>query len=193
MFGADAAYELHGFTIRAEGAYGIDRLLPRSVSALVSDQSVKDAIGSPDRQLELAQKLLAGEEVPLDLGDLFVTSDTIEWGIGVDYLYNGWLPLVQVNQTVVLDDAPELLLEEVDTQLLLALRKSFLGERLDSELITVQSLARGYTVGIARLGYDFTDYLRAQIGFLLLAGSRNSLFGQFRDNDQAFLRIRYSF
>jgi hypothetical protein len=48
-------------------------------------------------------------------------------------------------------------------------------------------------VGIARLGYDFTDYLRAQIGFLLLAGSRNSLFGQFHDNDQAFLRIRYSF
>jgi hypothetical protein len=193
MFGADAAYELSGFTFRAEGAYGIDRLVPRSVSALVSDQSVKDAIGNPDRQLELAQKLFAGEEVPLDLGDLFVTSDTIEWGIGVDYLYEGWLPLLQVNQTVVLDDAPELLIEEVDTQLLLALRKSFFGERLDTELITVQSIARGYTVGIARFGYDFTDSLRAQIGYLLLAGSSNSLYGQFHDNDEGFLRIRYSF
>ena len=192
-FGADAAYEVSGFTIRAEGAYGINRLLPRSVAALVSDQNVKEALGPPDQQLELARRLFAGEEVPLDLGDLYVTSDTIEWGVGVDYLYKGWLPLLQVNQTVVLENVPQLLIEEVDTQLLLALRKSFLGERLDTELITVQSLARGYTTGIARISYDFTDHLRAQIGYLLLAGSRNSLFGQFHDNDQGFLRIRYSF
>jgi hypothetical protein len=81
----------------------------------------------------------------------------------------------------------------VDTQLLLALRKSLFGERLDTELVTVQSLARGYTTGIARLSYEITDHLRTQVGYLLLAGSRNSIFGQFHDNDQGFLRIRYSF
>jgi hypothetical protein len=59
--------------------------------------------------------------------------------------------------------------------------------------VTVQSVARGYTTGIVRFTYDFTDHLRAQIGYLLLAGSGNSLFGQFHDNDEGFLRVRYSF
>jgi hypothetical protein len=192
LFGADGAYEAAGFTIRGEAAYGVDRFLPRSVESLVSDQNLLDAIGSPEDQAELAAKLIAGESVPLDLGDLFVRSDTFEWGIGVDYLYEGWLPLVQVNQTVVLEDTPELLIAPVDTQLLLALRKSFFAERLDAEWVAVQSLSRGYTVGIARFSYGFTDRLRAELGYLLLAGSRRSLFGQFHDNDEGFLRIRCS-
>jgi hypothetical protein len=193
LFGADGSYELAGFTMRAEVAYGQDRLLPRSVQDLVSPGNVQQAIGGPTRQAELAAKLLAGKRVPLDLGDLFVTSDTVEWGVGVDRVIGPWVPLVQVNQTIVLDNVPTLLIDDVDTQFLFALRRSFLGERLATELDVVQSVSRGYTVGIARATYDVTDHIRVRAGYLLLAGSRNSLYGQFHSNDEAYLRIRYSF
>jgi hypothetical protein len=193
LFGADMAYEIAGFTVRAEGAYGMDRLLPRSVQSLVEGQNVLGAIGDIGRQEELAAKLFAGESVVLNLGDLFETSDTIEWGVGADYLWRGWLPLVQINQTVVLDDVQELLTADTDTQLLVAVRKSFFSERLKAEVANAQGLSRGHSLALFRAAYDITDHLRAQLGYLLLAGSRRDLIGQFQGNDEVFLRIRYSF
>jgi hypothetical protein len=193
LFGADGSYELAGFTMRAEVAYGQDRLLPRSVQELVSKSNVLHSIGGLANQQALAAKLGFGERVPLDLGDLFATSDTVEWGVGVDYMVGSWMPLLQVNQTIVLDDVPTLLIDDVDTQFLLALRRAFFEERLGTELAVIQSVSRGYTVGIVRGAYDVTDHLRVRAGYMLLAGSRNSLYGQFHSNDEAFLRIRYSF
>jgi len=193
LFGADGSYELAGFTMRAEVAYGKDRLLPRSVQELVSASNIYSSIGGQKKQEDAALALGFGKRVPVDLGDLFATSDTVEWGVGVDYMVGGWMPLLQVNQTIVLDDVPTLLIDDVDTQLLLALRRAFFEERLGTELAVIQSVSRGYTVGIARAAYDVTDHLRVRVGYLLLAGSRNSLYGQFHSNDEAFLRIRYSF
>lgn len=193
LVGADGSWEVAGFTVRGEAAWGKDRLLPRSVQELVAPDNVQRAVGGPARQARIAQKLSLGGSVPLDLGDLFATSDTVEWGVGVDYVFGAWMPLVQVNQTLVLDDVPTLLIEDVDTQFLFALRRAFFDERLGTEVAVVQSVSRGYTVGIGQADYDVTDQLRVRVGYLLLAGSRNSLYGQFHSNDQAFLRIRYSF
>ena len=193
LAGADGSYELAGVTIRGEVAWGKDRLLPRSVADLVAPANVLAAVGGPKRQAAIAQKLALGERVPLDLGDLFVKSDTVEWGVGVDYVFGAWMPLVQVNQTIVLNDVPTLLIENVDTQFLFALRRAFLSERLGTEVAVIQSVSRGYTVGIGRASYAVTDHLRVRAGYLLLAGSRNSLYGQFHSNDEAFLRVRYSF
>lgn len=194
LFGADMAFTVIGSTIRAEAAYGRNRRLPRTVQDLTSAQNILRAIGPPERQIEIAEKLLLkGQRVNLDLGDLFEESDTIEWGIGIDYLYRGWMPLLQVNQTVVLDEVPELLIDEVDTQLLFILRKSFLAERLDTEIAIVEGLARGYTSGVARFTYDLTDRLRLRLGYVLIAGSRNTLVGEFHDNDEGFVQIRYSY
>jgi hypothetical protein len=193
LFGGDLSSEYAGFTIRSEAAYGRDRLLPRSIQELLSEATIASAVGPPERQARLAEKLQAGERIRLDLGDLFAASDTIEWGLGVDYLYRGWMPLVQINQTVVLDDTPKLLVSGIDTQLLLVLRRSFLAERLGTELGVVEGLARGYTTGIARFTYEVTDHLRVLLGYVLIAGSRNTLLGQFHDNDEGFVQIRYAF
>ncbi len=193
LVGADGAVEAAGFTLRGEAAYGMDRLLPRSIEELISDASIRRAVGPPDRQGRIAAKLAAGERVPIDLGDLFATSDTVEWGLGVDHVYRGWAPLLQVLQTAVLDDVPRLLISRVDTRVLFILRKAFLDDRLSTDTAVLQGLARGYTTGIVRLTYDVTDHLRVRAGYLLIAGSRQTLIGQFHDNDQSFFQIRYSF
>ena len=109
------------------------------------------------------------------------------------------MPLVQVNQTLLFDKpfqlAPDgdLLINEVDTQLLFVLRKSFFEERLDADVGVLQGLERGYTVGTARFTLDLTDNLRSRFGYILIAGSRRTMIGQFHDNDQGFVQLRYSY
>ena len=188
--GGDLAFPLAGFTARAEGAYGSSRLLPRSTDELLSvaniAHSVRPHLGS------VIATLLKGQAAPIDLGDLFVPRDTVEWGAGVDYPYHGWVPVLQVNQTVILNNSLKLLTSNVDTRLFAALRKSFLNERLATELIAFQGFERSYTSGILRLTYSVTEHLRVRLGYLFIAGSRNTLFGQYGANGELFAQVRYT-
>jgi len=190
LTGGDAAFQFAGFTARAEAAYGSNRLVPRSTADLVSTENILRAVG-PDIT-SILQRLLMGETVPVNLGDLFERRDVVEWGVGVDYAYKGWTPVLQINQAVVLHNDVTLLVPNVDTRLLAALRKTFLSDRLASELIGVQGFERSYTTAIARLTYTLTDYLRIRAGYLLIAGSRNTVLGQYKNNDEVFLQIRLS-
>ncbi len=193
LFGGDVALTFDRLTARAEAAFVDDRPLPRSIEDLLAADNITGALGTPAEVIAQGQRLQAGERVPIDLGDLFVTRDTIEWGVGADYTYRGWMPLLQINQTVVLDNDTDLLLSNVDTQLLFVVRKSFFAERLATEIAAVQGLARGYTLGTARFTYAVTDNLRVRVGYLLIAGSRRTLIGQYHDNDETFFQIRYSY
>ncbi|HSP98808.1 MAG TPA: DUF1302 family protein [Candidatus Dormibacteraeota bacterium] len=189
--GADVAFETHGFTIRAEGAFSANRFVPRSASELLSADNLANA--TRDDLAMIATELAAGNTVPINLGDLFVRRDLVQWGAAVDYHYLGWTPQLQVNQTVVLNNSAKLLINDVDTRLFFLLRKPFFAERLQTELGVVQGLERSYTSAGARLTYALTDHLRARVGALLIGGSRDTEIGQFSANDEFYFQVRYSF
>lgn len=189
LTGADAAFEFLGITARAEAVYGSNRFVPRSTADLLSLSNMRRAIG-PDAP-EILARLIAGETVPIDLGELFLRRDVVEWGLGADYPWHGWVPVLQVNQTVVLDNDQSLLLPNVDTRLLGALRKSWFTERLATEIIAIQSFERSSTVAVARATYSLTDALRIRLGYLAIGGSQNTLVGQYKANDELFVQIRY--
>jgi len=163
LTGADAAFEFLGITARAEAVYGSNRFVPRSTADLLGLPNIRRAIG-PDAPAILA-RLLAGESVPIDLGDLFLRRDVVEWGLGADYPWHGWVPVLQVNQTVVLDNDQPLLLPNVDTRLFGALRKSW---------------------------FTDTDALRLRLGYLAIGGSQNTVVGQYKANDELFVQVRYA-
>src|SRR6185295_11978456 len=156
LAGGDVAVEARGVTMRLEGAWSSDRFLPRSVEDLLSQANLVRV--TRGRLVRLAQKLTAGRSVPVDLGDLFVRRDTVEWGAGFDYRYRGWTPVLQVNQTLILDNPTNLLINDVDTRLFLIVRKPFLAERLQTEGGVLQGLERGYTTGLVRGTYAITDH-----------------------------------
>jgi hypothetical protein len=192
LFGGDMAFARAGFTLRAEAAYGTDRVLLRTADALTDPASLARTVGR--NQDEIFARVFSGETARVDLGTLTHVSDTVEWGLGIDYLYEGWTPLLQVNQTYVRDyPRVPLLISEVETRLLFVLRKSFFADRLDMELVTMQGLAKGYTMSISRFTYELTDNLRIRFGYLLLAGSRQTIIGQYKDNDEGFVQLRYSY
>jgi hypothetical protein len=190
LAGADVAMPFGGFTARVEAAYGADRLLPRSAQSLVSPENLR-RLGP--QATDLLTALQMGKTVPVDLGSLSLARNTVDWGAGVDYRYRGWMPVLQLNQTFVLNNSAELLVNNIETRLFLVVRRNFLDDRLGSEVGIVQEFERGYTTGLARATYALSDNWRVRLGYLLIAGTRNSRIGQYHDNDEAFLQIRYTY
>ncbi len=194
--GGDVAFGVGGATVRAEMLYARNRLIPRRSDDLLTLANLRRSVchdAACTGVTPLIAALLAGESVGVDLGELFVRRDTVEWGVGADYPIAGWVPLLQINQTLLLDDDDELLVPRVDTRLTLALRRDFLNEQLRFEVVALQGMPRSYTSGMVRWSYALTDAARLRWGYLLLAGTRDSLIGQYQDNDEAFLELRYTF
>jgi hypothetical protein len=191
--GADAAFQVGGVATRVEVAYGVDRRFPRATSELLTRASLLRAFGGQTGAAAALGRIAAGETVTTRLPGLVVSRDAVQWGIGADYLWHGWMPLVQLNQVFILNNDLNLLVNDVDTRLTFVLRKAFLADTLSTELTVAQGLERSSTVGIARATYAVTDNLRLRLGYLMIAGSRNTLFGQYHDNDEGFVELRYSY
>lgn len=188
MTGAGVAFPLRGFTLRAEGAWFVDRPYLRPASSLVSGSSLRKL--NADR---IYRRAVANEPTPVDLGDLFVDLDSIEWGLGVDYLWKGFQPILQVNQIVMLESAPRLLIGRPDTRILATIRKQLLDDRLELEMRGVYQAERGGWFVMPRVSYLVRDDFRVRLGYLAIGGSRNSLIGQFHANDEVVFQARYSF
>ncbi len=188
-WGADTAYAFGPVTVRAEGAFVRGRAFTRDLRLLVSDPTPL-----LDQADEIVAAILRGAaKVPVDLGPSFVERDAVEWGIGVDYTYRGWLALLQVNQTDVLDNDVDLLIHDIETRILANIRKSFLRDRLQSQLVALQGIESAYTLLRPRLTLALTDRVQLRGGYLAIAGSRHTVLGQYKANDEGFLQLRVSF
>jgi hypothetical protein len=190
MTGFSASTVLGAATLRAEAAFFQDQVYLGSANELVDD-AIADLSDSAVTQI--ADELVASGRAALDLPELVVRRDSVEWGVGADYLWNGFFGLLQLNQTVLFESAPGLLIHNPSTQLTGLLRRAFLRDRLELELRGVYSLEEGDWLLFPRLSYLVSDALRVRVGFLGLGGPVNSVFGQFGSNDEFAFQVRYSF
>jgi hypothetical protein len=188
MTGADWAAPLGPFTVRAEGAWFVDRPYLRLGRDLISPAAL--ARLPTDR---IAARLLRRGRAPVDLGDLFPTFDAVEWGVGADTVIAGFIPLLQVNQIVLLDRAPRLLIGDPETRVGLNVKKRLLAERLELELRGTYAAERGGWFLFPRASYLVRDDLRLRLGYLAVGGPRTSLIGQFARNDEVVFQARWSF
>jgi hypothetical protein len=107
--------------------------------------------------------------------------------------FRGFLPLLQINQVVLLENGPRLLIDNPETQLTAVLRRTLHDERAEMDLRGVVSLGRGGWFFFPRLSYLLWDRLRFRIGYLVIGGPADSFIGQFRRNDEVVLQARFSF
>jgi len=129
--------------------------------------------------------------VPLE--PLFPTLDSLEWGVGVDTVWRGFQPILQVNQVAFLEAAPRLLIGDPDTRFTASVRKNVLDERFEVEVRGQYAVERGDWFFFPRVSYLLRDDLRVRVGYLTLGGPRASLLGQYGQNDEVVLQARYSF
>ena len=192
MTGFDWTTAIGAATLRAEAAFFQNRAYLRRGNDIgtefVRGLTSEEVVG-------ILGDLLNPEigRATLSLGDLFVKRDSAEWGIGVDYLWHGVFALLQMNQTALFEDAPTLLIGDPDTRFTLVVRRSFLRERLEVEIRNLYAIEQGSWFVFPRISYLLLDDLRLRIGYLVVGGSKNTLFGQFKANDELVLQVRYSF
>jgi len=185
--GADLAYALGRFTLRGEGAFITQRPFTRDLRVLITDPrsiaaEIAKALGGLAR---------GAGRVPVELPASFVQRDSVEWGVGGDYVYEGYMVLLQVNQTDVLRNHVDLLIKDVETRVLANVRKSFWADTLQTQLVAVHAIESDYTLVRPRLTYRVTDNLSAEVGYLFIAGRARSLIGQYRRNDEGWVRLEF--
>jgi hypothetical protein len=188
-WGADAAYSWGSFTFRGECAYVRGRPFARDLRMLISDPrelapQIRDAIAA----------LAAGAtRAPVELPPGFAQRDAVEWGAGVDYTVGGYLFLLQMNQTDVLRNQVDLLIRDVEARIMANVRKSFWHDDIEVQLLGTYGISSDYTSLLPRLTYRVWKGLELRLGYLFIAGRESSPVGQYKRNDQGFVRLRYLF
>jgi hypothetical protein len=184
MTGADAAFPVGDFTVRGEAAWFVDHSYLRPTSDVLADVRV-----GKDRRTAI----LAGQHRDVPLGPLFPSLDSVEWGIGADTVWHGFRPLLQLNQIIILGTAPRLLIANPETRLATTLSRRFLDDRLELEVRGLWEIERGSLYVFPRVSYALRDDLWLRAGYLVLTGTRDSVLGQFRANDEVVFQARMTF
>jgi len=192
MTGAAAGFPVGPFTLRAEAAWFVDHAYLRAADEVVEGLLARPLILGPNqtRRLLLKQKL---RPIGIPTPPIFPLLDSVEWGIGADTLWHGFQPLLQLNQIIILGDAPRLLISNPETRLSGTLRRRFVNDRLEVEVRGLWEIERGALYLFPRVSYQVLENLWLRAGYLVLAGPRGSVLGQFRDNDQVVFQGRLAF
>lgn len=195
LFGFDLGGAVGAATVRAEWAYVRSRPYPLDVREIMPPLPCRGAnpLGAGNLRGRCKRLIVDRKPVQLDTVPAFVERDGAEWGVGADYLIHGFMPLLQVNQIVVLDNRRRLLIDDLETRLVGSVRKSFMQEKLEVEIRGVLGIPRSQALVTPMVRYSIRDDLSARVGYVFVAGTRNSMIGEFKANDEVFVRIRYSF
>lgn len=187
MTGGAAAFPVGPLTVRAEAAWFVDHAYLRPAADVVAPLVARPL--SP----RTLRRIGAGKSVGIDVAPLFPLLDAVEWGIGADTLWHGFQPLLQLSQILILGDAPRLLISNPETRLSGILRRRFANDRLEVETRSLWEIERGALYLFPRISYQVLDNLWVRAGYLFLAGVRDSVLGQFRDNDEVVFQARMTF
>lgn len=179
--GADAARPFGAFTVRTEAAWRFRRPYPFAVSQITGN-----IVSNPT----LVQRLVAGETIEVPA---FVERDAVEWGVGADTIVADFVPLFELYQVILLHNDQALLVRDVDTRLTANLKRRWLADRLDSQLLGVWGIEGGYELVRGQVGYELTEGVQLVGGILGIFGDKNTLVGQYKRNSEVYARVRYTF
>jgi len=129
-----------------------------------------------------------------DAGLSKVDKDLVYYVIGADYTFGENLYFnLQFSQQIVVDYEDLFYQEEITNALNGTINKEFMQGFLIPELYFYWNTTdRDYYLN-PHITYKHTDNLSLILGLYVLGGDRDTLFGNFRDNNEVYLSIKYSF
>jgi hypothetical protein len=120
-------------------------------------------------------------------------SDSVAYGIGVDYLvFEDCILTMQAQQTVIIDRPNTLYYRKFETILWANLKNGFMNQKIETNLSIAYNPEHGDTMAKANAWYVFTDSWKAGLSIVSLNGPSESLYGRFSKNDQVELDIVYT-
>lgn len=179
--GGDFSFAADAFTVRGEANWRFRRPYPMDLTD-VADRVIAD----PAK----VQALLRGETI---VEPSFAKRDSLAWGLGVDTLIAGFLPILEVYQLVLLNNDQPLLVQDVDTRLIANVSRRFLRDQLEAEVSGIWGIESGYELVRGLVTYDLTDDVEIRAGLLGIWGREQSLIGQYKRNSEFYGGVRYRF
>ena len=195
VWGLEVSSAIGAFTLRSEWAYFKGSY--HSVS--MKPEVLMESIPIPPLS-ELASRLVedwirTGQPrtvIRLD-PELSLKRDAIRGGVGVDYLWKEHLFTAQILVEHIRNWDPRLLMDEFDVFGTLDFRFSFLDGALNAELAGMVNFSQESLLLAPEVSYKITPAVTGTARLVFIDGPFYSLIGQYTDNDQVQVRVRYSF
>ncbi|MBN1602631.1 MAG: hypothetical protein JW915_13565 [Chitinispirillaceae bacterium] len=124
--------------------------------------------------------------------DGLVEKQYVNYLLGGDYTVWETRLSAQFIQRIILDHCSLMAEDKVDNMATLLINRKFLRETLTLELFSYIGLNERDALVRPRIMYDFADGFQLQLGANIFAGDEGR-FGQFDNNDMAYLKIKFSF
>jgi hypothetical protein len=129
--------------------------------------------------------------------------DQVNHVIGLDkYLWTNWFfsfQFIQFYSTITSKHGEDLLfgptgapLDKFDNMMSLKISTDFFHERLKAEVLTLYADDNDWRTS-PRLEFELTDEITLATGLNVFWGRSSGLNGEFNENDEAYLEIKYGF
>jgi hypothetical protein len=120
------------------------------------------------------------------------SSPELSYVIGMDWFgFRESLISFQLFQSLVIDDPPGLVRDSVDTTTTLLLRREFLNDTVVAEVMWLQGINDGDGLVRPKVSYAVQENLKVWLGADIFYGKRESLFGEFNDNDRVVVGLEW--
>ncbi len=121
-------------------------------------------------------------------------SDNISSVVGLDwYGLDDTLVSAQLFGDYLTNDIDGLVRDQFESTASLLVRRSFLDEDLEAEVIWLQSLNSGDGLVRPKVTYQVDDDLKVWAGADIFFGTSDGVFGQFDDNDRFLVGVQFTF
>ncbi len=173
-----------GITIRQN--YERTHLLGGTLSTVLGDFTLRGEVGYSSDRYFLTNDITDADGVART-GDL-------SYVLGLDYQgWRDWFVSGQIFQSIITNSSPGLVRDDVDTTLTLLVRRDFMNDSLQAEVLLIHSLNQEDGVLQASLNYEWRSNIELRAGADIFYGNTNGLFGQFDHNDRVSVGIEIGF
>ncbi|HWR72049.1 MAG TPA: hypothetical protein VN604_02660 [Nitrospirota bacterium] len=165
---------------------------------VLGDLSIRaDAAYSWNRFFNVRTELWGYPALPLPgvypLNPAEIESDTLDYGIGADYLpFEDVMVTVQAQQTVIFDRTDALYDRTVETLVWTNLKVGWMNQKIETNVAVAYNPEHGAVMTKANAFYTFTDSWKAGVTGILFDGPPQSFFGRYARNDQVEAEVVYS-
>jgi len=201
VYGFDFTTTVSSFTLRGEYAYFKGKYYNQKLDSVLKEVVTKEKQDEIYKEFNEKYFASGGKEniqvFHIDTG-IPLQEDSMKYGLGLDYIYGDTSVSAQFIQEFIPnydEDKPVYFNKNgIDTLLTFVFKQFFLQNTMELNIRTAYNIEfRDYIIKPS-LKYNFTDNLQGTIGVLVINSTYDdSLFGQFRDNDEIFARLRCTF
>ncbi len=192
MYGADFSTTAGDFTLRGDAAFFRDRRYIREIEGLISDYFTPDMFQSIIS--EVMKDPFNPHTFTLD-PPVIEKKNSARYGLGFDYIRGDTTITGQIVQEYIFNYDEKLLFNKngIDTMLTLSIKQMLLNGRLEAALYCSYGIEYSQFLIKPTISYDITDNLKATLAALVFGGEKDSLLGQYSENDEIYLKIKYSY